>query len=258
MMTSVFVRILFFSLFMLLPTVMRSQSLLPADTLRLMTYNIRNTMGMDGTSVNLERVAMVIRRYHPDVVAIQEVDSMTERSGRKPILNELARLTFMHGEFAPAINFDGGKYGIGILSRNQPLSVCHYPLPGNEEARCILVAEFTNFIFACTHLSLTESDRFAAMSIIQKIACQAAKPFVLAGDFNDHPDSPLMEAWSNTFDVISGTAHCTYPAYSPDELLDYILLHRAGASGGRSVRTFVPNEPKASDHRPVIADVVFD
>ena len=92
------------------------------DYLKLMSYNIRNANGMDGIC-SYQRIANVINNASPDVVAIQELDSMTVRSGQKYVLGELAERTQMHASYAPAINFQGGKYGIGILSRQEPLAI---------------------------------------------------------------------------------------------------------------------------------------
>jgi endonuclease/exonuclease/phosphatase family metal-dependent hydrolase len=128
--------------------------------LKIMSYNVRNGKGMDGVH-NLQRVADAINRSKADIVAVQELDSMTNRSGKKYVLGEIAALTNMHPEYFPAIEFNGGKYGIGILSKKKPISVKGYNLPGREEKRGILVAEFNQFLFACTHLSLTEEDRMA-------------------------------------------------------------------------------------------------
>lgn len=104
------------------------------NTLKLMTYNIKNANGMDDVC-NFQRIANVINNASPDVVAIQEVDSMTKRSGQKYVLGEIAGRTQMHAYFAPAIDFDGGKYGIGLLTRQVPVRLQTIPLPGREEAR---------------------------------------------------------------------------------------------------------------------------
>ena len=135
------------------------------DVLRLMTYNVRNANGMDGIC-NYQRVANVINNARPDIVAIQELDSMTARSNRTDVLKELAERTQLHPCFAPAIDYDGGKYGIGILSKETPLRVQTFALPGREEARTLLVAEFPEYVFACTHLSLTEEDRMKSLEIL--------------------------------------------------------------------------------------------
>ena len=63
--------------------------------LRYMSYNVRNGSGMDD-STSYTRTASVIKQWNPDVVAIQELDSVTERSKQKYVLGELAELTGMH------------------------------------------------------------------------------------------------------------------------------------------------------------------
>ena len=115
-------------------------------TLRLMTYNIKNANGMDDIC-SFQRVANVINNASPDVVAIQEVDSMTRRSGQKYVLGEIAERTQMHACFAPAIEFEGGKYGIGLLTKQVPLRLQTIPLPGREEARTLIPEEFEDYIY---------------------------------------------------------------------------------------------------------------
>src|SRR5690606_25634562 len=44
-----------------------------AETLRVMTYNVHSCIGMDG-KLDPERIARVIARARPDVVALQELD----------------------------------------------------------------------------------------------------------------------------------------------------------------------------------------
>ena len=73
-------------------------------TLRLMTYNIKNATGMDGVC-DFQRIANVINNASPDVVAVQEVDSVTNRSNQKYVLGEIAERTQMYACFAPAIDW---------------------------------------------------------------------------------------------------------------------------------------------------------
>ena len=137
------------------------------DYLKLMSYNIRNAKGMDNVR-NVQRIANVINNEAPDVVAVQELDSMTTRSNQTYVLAEVAERTQMHASYTPAISFQGGKYGIGILSKEKPLDIQTFPLPGREEERMLKVAEFQEYFFACTHLSLTEEDRLASLDIIKQ------------------------------------------------------------------------------------------
>ncbi|MFK2807012.1 endonuclease [Bacteroides fragilis] len=224
------------------------------DVLRLMTYNVRNANGMDGIC-NYQRVANVINNTRPDIVAIQELDSMTARSNRTDVLKELAERTQLHPCFAPAIDYDGGKYGIGILSKETPLRVQTFALPGREEARTLLVAEFPEYVFACTHLSLTEEDRMKSLEILKSVAADTRKPFFLAGDFNSDADSGFIKDLKSTFQILSNPKQPTYPASEPKETLDYLIALK------QETPTFVVNsarvidEPLASDHRPLLVEV---
>ena len=123
-----------------------SLSAFSQDTLKVMTYNIRNGNGMDKVR-SYERIADVILKHDPDVVAVQELDSMTKRSNQTYVLGEVAKLTRMKDLYGPAINYSGGKYGVGILSKKQPLKVCQHPLPGRGEKRTFRMAEFEDYIF---------------------------------------------------------------------------------------------------------------
>lgn len=220
------------------------------DYLRLMSYNIRNTKGMDGIH-NIQRIANVIINEAPDVVAIQELDSMTTRSGQKYVLGELADRTQMHAIYAPAIDFQGGKYGIGILSRQKPMGIKTYPLPGREEARMLMVAEFKDYYFACTHLSLTEEDRLASLDIIKSSTKKSHKPYFLAGDLNDQPESKFIQALQQDFQILTNTKHATFPAPKPTETIDYIAAWKHNTNDFANLSARVLEEPIASDHRPL-------
>src|SRR5262245_18009288 len=84
--------------------------------LRILTFNIRHGEGTDGV-FKLARVADVINAQAPDLVALQEVDRGTRRVEGADQPAELARLTGLHGTFGKAMDYDGGEYGLVILSR---------------------------------------------------------------------------------------------------------------------------------------------
>ena len=220
------------------------------DYLKLMSYNIRNAKGMDNVR-NVQRIANVINNEAPDVVAVQELDSMTIRSNQTYVLAEVAERTQMHASYAPAISFQGGKYGIGILSKEQPLSIRTFPLPGREEERMLMVAEFKDYFFACTHLSLTEEDRLASLDIIKSSASTSHKPFFLAGDLNDTPDSKFIQGLQKDFQVLTHTKSPTFPAPEPKETIDYIAAWKGNTDNFANLAAQVVEEPLASDHRPI-------
>lgn len=224
------------------------------NTLRLMTYNIRNGNGMDNVC-NFQRIANVINNASPDVVAVQEVDSMTNRSGKKYVLGEIAERTQMHSYFAQAIDYDGGKYGIGLLTKQVPLRLQTLSLPGREEARALILAEFEDYIYCCVHLSLTEEDRMKSLEMIKTLAATSKKPFFLAGDMNAEPESEFIKGLQKEFQILSNLKQLTCPASNPDATIDYIATLNKNATGFTVISAKVLNEPLASDHRPVVVEL---
>lgn len=217
--------------------------------LQIMSYNVRHCAGMD-LVIDYDRTAAVIVQQQPDVVALQELDSMTGRSGNRDQLGELASRTGYHPVFGAAIEFNGGLYGVGILSREMPVSTKRIPLPG-EEPRLLLVVELKDFVIACTHLDLNEAQRLASVPLIVEEAQRWQKPFLLAGDWNDTPDSKLLKAMTQYFTVLSGD-ETTYPADEPTECIDYVAAFNGRAE---AIESHVIDEPAASDHRPLVVRV---
>ena len=217
---------------------------------RVMSYNVRHCAGMDMV-LDYDRTAAVISGQHPDVVALQELDSMTARSVQRYQLGELSNRTQYYPIFGSAIDYDGGKYGVGILTREQPLSTRSIPLPG-EEPRVLLVVEMKNYVLACTHLDLDEEQRLASVPLIVDEAQRWQKPFILAGDWNAVPDSKLMKEMTKYFTVNSGE-DATFPADIPHECLDYIASFKARPA--MTLEYSVINEPLASDHRPIVTNL---
>lgn len=228
----------------------------PGTTLRMMSYNVRNAIGLDHVT-NFQRVANVINKAHPDVVAIQELDSVTNRSNRTDVLNELALRTQMYSCFAPAIEYDGGKYGIGLLSKEKPLGFRALSLPGSEEKRALLIAEFNDYIYCCVHLSLTEEDRMKSIEIIKAEAKKTGKPLFIAGDFNATPESECIKEMQKEFQLLSNPKHATCPANEPTDAIDYIMAYKATTTDYIVTSAQVINEPLASDHRPLVAEIRF-
>ena len=223
------------------------------ESLRVMCYNVRNCKGLD-LQLDYGRCAHAINRVHPDVVAIQELDSMTSRYEGYYALGELATRTEMHDYYAPSINYKGGKYGIGILSKQPALSVAQYPLPCRKEPRTMIVAEFEKFYFVCTHLSLVEEDRVTSAEIIRDIVAKLDKPAIIAGDFNAEPNDPAMKVFSEYCTILSDPSTATFPADEPDRCIDYIITNSPSVKGSNATVMF---EPVASDHRPLYVDVTL-
>lgn len=231
------------------------------DTLRIMTYNIQHGAGMDDV-VDLDRQAAVIRGADAHIVGLQEVDSVVKRSGYIAEAAVLGQKLGMYATFGPAIPLTRGKYGVAILSKEKPLSHHNIPLPGSEK-RTLLVCEFQEFVFACTHLDLDEENRMASLDIILEEAARHEKPFFICGDWNDKPSSKLLTQIKKKFTIINiitdNVVNYTYPASTPKSTIDYIASYGVGTNRvwKSRKRSVVLNEPEASDHRPVLVEITM-
>lgn len=226
----------------------------PARRAVLMSYNVHNCIGLDKVR-DYGRIARVINEASPDVVALQELDSVTQRNGGVFALAELEKLTGMHGIFGAAIPFQGGSYGIGLLSRERPLRYRVVPMPGREEARALIVAEFRDYVFCATHQSLTPDDQLASVALIERELAGIDKPVFLAGDMNSTPSSQPQHWLARTFVSLGDTAVFTFPADRPDRCIDYIYLNRRSSKRVKVSSRQVVDESLASDHRPVRVEV---
>lgn len=224
-------------------------------SVEIMSYNIRGGVGMDNVR-DLKRTAAVVQRAAADVVAVQEVDSMTGRSARRDILAELGALTSMYPTYARAIDYDGGAYGIGILSKEKPLRSRRVPLPGREEARVLLIAEFADYVVMATHFSLTDEDQCTSIALIDSLAATYTdKALFLLGDLNFEPDAPQFKLLRRNFVLLSDSRRHTFPANQPDKCIDYIWGYVGGAQCYKTVKGSVVDAPVESDHRPIVATV---
>ena len=222
---------------------------------RILTYNIRNGRGMDEIT-DYDRVAEVVNTIHPDVVALQELDSVTTRSNGKDVLKVIAQKCGMKYLYGASIPYQGGKYGIGILSKEVPSNTSFLPLPGREEKRGLLMAEFKEYIFFCSHFSLTETDRVASVQLIRQKAKELHKRVILAGDLNASPESKAINLLSENWINLSGKQP-TFPSSGPKECIDYIWGLSCCNYIYNVIKQKVVPEKIASDHSPVFVDVRF-
>lgn len=226
-----------------------------ADTVVVMSYNIRAGVGMDDVR-DFRRQAAVIDARRADVVLLQEVDSLTRRSGHVNMSDTLASLTGLNPYFSKSIDFEGGAYGIAMLLKDKPVAVTRYPLPGSEEDRSLIVAEMPDYVVACTHLSLTPADQITSTDIIAILADTYNKPFILGGDLNATPGSKTIRRLEDAgFRIVSADSP-TYPASVPAERIDYIMAHDPSGKV-KALDAAVIDAPEASDHRPIYVTLII-
>ena len=225
---------------------------------KILSYNVHHCRGMDG-ELSVARVAAILNRERSRFAALQEIDCRTVRSGGMDEAKELERLTGMTPTFAKTIDFQGGDYGVMILSKDKPLSVEKFPLPGTEP-RVLLMAEFLDCFVGCTHLSVAdEQERVDSVAIIKKAVERRNKPVFLAGDWNSLPDSPVLKELCGFLKVLSRTDCSTFhgdasagpSGTAKDFCIDYIAVDSAHADLFRVADRDVIVDRISSDHAPV-------
>ncbi|MCA9214688.1 MAG: DUF3472 domain-containing protein [Planctomycetales bacterium] len=227
------------------------------DSVRVLAYNIKHGRGNDG-KVDLERTAQVIRRLNPDVVALQEIDNKATRSGNVDEAKRLAELTGLkHHAFGRFMDFDGGKYGMAVISRYPLTDVTDLRLPDGAEPRTSLIATVgmpQPFRLASVHFYATEEQRLAqAKTLLGFLGDHQDIPCVVAGDFNSKPDSPVLKLFSDWNIPPKGDDHLTFSSDNPRIEIDFIMHRPDTAFIVREID--VIDEPVASDHRPVTVDL---
>jgi endonuclease/exonuclease/phosphatase family metal-dependent hydrolase len=221
-----------------------------------MSYNVRNCTGLDGKT-DYQRIANIINNANCEAVAIQELDSMTTRYEGQDMLKNLAELTGMYPTFAPSIDYQGGKYGIGMLTKEKPLSYRRVALPCRSEPRSLQIVELKDYYYCCTHLSLHAEDRETSIGIIIDELSKLDKPVMIAGDFNAEPEEESMKMMAEEFAIFKkDAAPYTFPADKPDIEIDYICLLKSGEVAKFEVLEHsIIDAPVESDHRPIVAEV---
>ena len=241
-----------------------------------MSYNILGGRNRDD-SHNLRRVADVIAVGRPDLVALQEVDVKTKRARGRDVCANLAEMLEMNHAFGKAIDHQGGHYGNGILSRF-PISSSHtHALAGEGgEDRCGLECAITipgqalPLSFVSLHLDHRDGGLRARQfsGLHRAMAPGGWCSRILAGDFNDGPDSELIKGlFADGWLDLAPAGHRDTPTSSSDDprlRIDYIIArapfrHRVteyavGARIRPDDADFPAKLALASDHLPVIAE----
>ena len=231
--------------------------------LRVMTYNIHVGVGMD-KKLDLQRIADAINDQHPDLVGLQEVDRGVKRTQGIDEIGELARLTRMQFVFAHNLDYQGGQYGVAILSRFPILTTDHRKYENKREAerRGMIRIEVNvggrRLSFATTHLDYQfEDGRVYETEQLLKFLKDQAPPLIVVGDFNEEPNGEAYKLMSAEFrdgwlESKAKPIGLSYPADKPVKRIDYIF-HRSN-DGLRTKKAWtVPTQ--ASDHVPVVADL---
>lgn len=208
-------------------------------------------------------IVNTIRKQKPDLVALQEVDVRTERSGNVHQAEEIAKRLGMHFFFGKAIDHQGGEYGVALLSRYPLSETVVHRLPTKAETKGeprvlatakVTLPDGTSLRFGSTHLDAQRDSVNRELQIreIVKIASGEPLPFLLAGDFNATPGSGTVNLLDQAFTRTCQQCAPTIPVLKPTKAIDFIAYRHPAGKFLVSSHTVVP-ETYASDHLPVVA-----
>ncbi|WP_299592503.1 endonuclease/exonuclease/phosphatase family protein [uncultured Microbulbifer sp.] len=246
-----------------------------ARNLRVMTYNVHICKGMDG-KISPERIARVIARYSPDVVALQEVDVRRKRTGGIDQAHEISRLLSMDCHFQPAMHLEDERYGDAIMSPHPLRLIRKDILPGpsersfhhgRAEPRGALWMEVdfhgTRVQIFNTHLGLTKGERQRQVDALMGDGwmgnADCPRPRILVGDFNALPGSTEIKRLTTVLDdtqlkLPGRKPKGTFFSRLPKARIDYVFVDRELAVND----VHVPRSELtrlASDHLPLIVDI---
>src|SRR5579859_2590644 len=102
--------------------------------MRIVTYNTRGSLGMDGVR-STARIVQALRALSPDIVCFQEIHDRLRWSGREDQPAVLAAGLNRRFEFQANLRFGFGGYGIGIAHRGTVALRREHMLPQGKEQR---------------------------------------------------------------------------------------------------------------------------
>lgn len=228
--------------------------------LKIMSFNVCRSGEL--TQYSVVPFANLIRQYQPDIIALQELDYKTTRNTGIDFLTKLGAALNMFPVFGRTIFYQGGEYGIAVLSKYPFLSVKTEPLPsptGTKEQRAVLITEIRlpsgqDIRFASTHLDhSTDAIGSVMASALNTFLLKEDMPIIVGGDFNAKPETGTianeMQQWKR---------FCNNDPTSPNDptsKIDYLFGYPKEKC--RTISYQVIARTGISDHCPIVAEVEF-
>jgi endonuclease/exonuclease/phosphatase family metal-dependent hydrolase len=240
--------------------------------LRLLTYNIHKCIGGVDRKYDPQRIADVITNLHADVLLLQEVDHDVPRSNRDRQVELLGDLVGMrYRSFFPNVDVRGGGcYGNAILSRYPIVETSNIDLSIRfKKRRSVLHGvirvrqdhdgeeiDRTVHVFNM-HLGLARFERKLQLKKFLDAhpfqGMQHETPVLVGGDLNDVYGGLGELLRPAGFRGIERRP-LTFPAWAPVRALDGVFV-RGGVDFIKLSRCDTDIARRASDHRPLVADV---
>ena len=231
--------------------------------LNLATYNVGvfDKSGFDTT----EMISDMMKELDVQVLSINELDSCNTRHPSYQLKDFAEKMGNWGYIFGPAINYKGGKYGVGVAYSPTLEPIRKYSMALEQgdgaEQRALAVCEFKDFVFASTHLDhrsaaaqLTQAEILTGWASVNY--GKGNKPIILCGDFNALPDSETISLMRKNWTILS-PLDFTFSAKKPSKCIDYIMVYKNAYKRVKVLESKVCKQfnsgdvAVASDHLPV-------
>lgn len=230
----------------------------------MLTYNLHHGEGTDA-KLDLQRIADIIKSVAPYYAGLQEIDSVTLRTGKVNQAAEYARLTNMEWDFGRAIPYEGGGYGNTLLCKVAPKKIAKISLPG-DEARMAIIADIdisngqdpanSMVTFIDTHLMNggpeAEADRLESAKLINAYVQDPAhgditRPMILLGDMNAVKGAASILEFQKQWQAADFDYGIDWVFFRPANLWQFV----------RAAKLTTGTAAIASDHHPVEQNMVL-
>jgi endonuclease/exonuclease/phosphatase family metal-dependent hydrolase len=233
-------------------------------TVRVVTYNIHRSRGLDGRT-RPERIAAVLATLEADIIALQEV------IGASPLkpghAAEIGAALGMGWVMAPTRHIRNALFGNVVLSRFPVKHHQQHDLSWKTcEARLVQrvdlqlagddVLHFYNVHLGTALLERREQARRLASIVHDR---RVVGPKIVLGDFNEWARGLATDVLAEKLHSIDLTKHLrrrrTYPGFFPVLHLDHIYYEGARVD---VEKVWLPRSRLAlvaSDHLPLVADL---
>jgi endonuclease/exonuclease/phosphatase family metal-dependent hydrolase len=229
----------------------RTSSRVNRRALRVATWNIQATL-----SAPPEEIAAELAAMKADVMGLQEVDFRVRRSGFIDQPQALASALAAHYAFAASIKWDGGDYGLAVVSRWPLVAVQRHRLDQTEYGEPRIVLEVT----VCAsgrplrvfnhHAAIGRRSRQSGLTRLRELVSpHLGRGVVVLGDFNEGPTEPGLRLLLDAGLVDTG-AEQNAPTAAGGRI-DYLLVDPSLAKRLRGTQVW---PTRKSDHHALIAE----
>lgn len=232
---------------------------------RIVTYNTHKSRGLDGR-VRPQRICKVLREINPDIVALQEVLSVSGDAREKEQARYFSEELGFHYAIGETRKVKGAIYGNVILSRfpfrhtvNFDISMSWYEQRGCLRADFDMGQQIVHVFNVHLGVDYFERRRQARKlmdaEILHNKELEGAR--IVLGDFNEWTLGITTQLLRKHFSSVDAPAPSrrikTFPGFLPVLPLDHIYYDPA-LSLKKSKLHRTPMALIASDHLPMIAE----